>query len=226
MGQLKALGALASASSRPDDYLAQNLAEIGRFVAENTQLEAVRGPDYDGLEASLREFARSKKWGWKGSKRTTFGSLSRDEVLARRDRAKVELDALISASDADLAPLLHQELQAAVNRYQELKAQAGRLDFLDLLIRARNLVRDNASVRNELQQRFTHYFVDEFQDTDPLQAELLLLVAADDPSETDWCKAPRQAVLCRRSQAVDLSLPPCRRFPLRAGQEEIDRCRR
>jgi ATP-dependent helicase/nuclease subunit A len=37
-----------------------------------------------------------------------------------------------------------------------------------------------------LQQRFTHFFVDQFQDTDPLQAEILLLLAADDPRETDW----------------------------------------
>jgi ATP-dependent exoDNAse (exonuclease V) beta subunit len=37
-----------------------------------------------------------------------------------------------------------------------------------------------------VQRRFTHYFVDEFQDTDPLQAEILLLLSADDPSERDW----------------------------------------
>ena len=67
-----------------------------------------------------------------------------------------------------------------------LKAKAGRLDFLDLLIKARDLIRDDAGVRSELQQRFTHFFVDEFQDTDPLQAEILLLLAADDPGETDW----------------------------------------
>ena len=41
-------------------------------------------------------------------------------------------------------------------------------------------------VRGELQQRFTHFFIDEFQDTDPLQAEILLLLAADDPPATDW----------------------------------------
>ena len=41
-------------------------------------------------------------------------------------------------------------------------------------------------MRSELQHRFTHFFVDEFQDTDPLQAEILLLLAADDPAETDW----------------------------------------
>ena len=47
-------------------------------------------------------------------------------------------------------------------------------------------MRDNAGVRRGFQARFTHIFVDEFQDTDPLQAEILLLLAADDPAETDW----------------------------------------
>ena len=41
-------------------------------------------------------------------------------------------------------------------------------------------------LRRELQERFTHFFVDEFQDTDPLQAEILLLLTADDPTQSDW----------------------------------------
>ncbi len=57
---------------------------------------------------------------------------------------------------------------------------------MDLLIAVRDLVRDQQDVRGYLQQRFTHLFVDEFQDTDPLQAEILLLLAADDPDESDW----------------------------------------
>jgi len=68
-------------------------------------------------------------------------------------------------------------------------ARAGKLDFLDLLLRVRNLVRDNPQVRRGFQRRFKRIFVDEFQDTDPLQAEILLLLAADDPDETDWRKA-------------------------------------
>ena len=50
-------------------------------------------------------------------------------------------------------------------------------------------------VRAAFQQRFTHLFVDEFQDTDPLQAEILLLLAADDPAETRLARAcgPRPA---------------------------------
>ena len=45
---------------------------------------------------------------------------------------------------------------------------------------------DHGQVRRAFQSRFTHLFVDEFQDTDPLQAEILLLLAADDPAERDW----------------------------------------
>jgi superfamily I DNA/RNA helicase len=56
-----------------------------------------------------------------------------------------------------------------------------RARLLDLLIKARDLVRDNADVCREFRERFRVILVDEFQDTDPLQAELLLkLTSADD----------------------------------------------
>src|SRR5208282_4704124 len=70
--------------------------------------------------------------------------------------------------------------------YNQLKRRAGKLDFVDLLLLARDLVRDKPGVRRYLQNRFTHVFIDEFQDTDPLQAEILLLLAADNPAESDW----------------------------------------
>jgi ATP-dependent exoDNAse (exonuclease V) beta subunit len=186
MEQLIGVGSLATKSSWPEDYLTQNLAEIARFVEENARVEAVRGRDYDGLEALLRDFARARSWNWKGSPRTRYGTLTRNEVLAQRDSVKNEFGAFIAACDADLAPFLQEALQPPIRAYEELKVRTGRLDFLDLLLKARNLIRDNTSVRIELQQRFTHFFVDEFQDTDPLQAEILLLLAGDDPGQTDW----------------------------------------
>jgi len=186
MDKLAQLGGLAAVSSWPDDRLTCNLAEIARFVEETARIEAVRGRDYDGLEAELRALSRLRSWSWKGANRTTFGPLSRNEVLVRRDQTKTDLEIFIAASDADLAPLLHEALQAPVAEYEVLKARAGQLDFLDLLIKARDLIRDNAGVRHELQQRFSHLFVDEFQDTDPLQAEILLVLAANDPDCTDW----------------------------------------
>lgn len=189
LAQLRSIGGFAVDSSRIDDSLTQNLFEVARFIEENDRLEAVQGRDHDALEASLRELARRRSWTWRGRVATTFGVLSRDEALARRDDAKAELNAFIAACDADLAALLHEELKPAVARYEQLKERTGVLDFLDLLIKARDLIRDNDDVRVEWQNRFTHFFVDEFQDTDPLQAEILLLLCADDPKETDWRRA-------------------------------------
>jgi ATP-dependent exoDNAse (exonuclease V) beta subunit len=184
--ELSELGKLAADSSWARDQLTENLAEVGRFVEETIRLESDRGRDYDGLESKLRDLSRLKSWAKRGNPKTKFGALSRDEVLTRRDRAKANLGTFIRASNTDLAPLLHEALLVPVAEYQSLNSRAGRLDLLDLLIEARDLIRDNARVRNELQQRFTHFFVDEFQDTDPLQIEILLLLAAEDPRETDW----------------------------------------
>ena len=64
-----------------------------------------------------------------------------------------------------------------VEEYQRLKAREGVLDFDDLLLTARNLLRDNREVRADFQQRFEAILVDEFQDTDPLQAEIIFYLA-------------------------------------------------
>ena len=91
---------------------------------------------------------------------------------------------MLDARRAPTSPrCLHEELRPARRRATtQLKARAGKLDFLDLLARARaTCCATTPRVRAELQRRFTHLFVDEFQDTDPLQAEILLLLAADDP---------------------------------------------
>src|SRR5262249_55085249 len=69
-----------------------------------------------------------------------------------------------------------------------MKARSGKVDFVDLLVRTRNLIRDDIEVRTLLQERFTHIFVDEFQDTDPVQAEILVPLCAYDRAETDWRK--------------------------------------
>jgi len=57
-----------------------------------------------------------------------------------------------------------------------------RLDFDDLLEKARLLVREHDGVRRALGSRYRHIFVDEFQDTDPIQAEILFRVASDAPA--------------------------------------------
>ncbi len=185
---LERLGELAPLAARAErrSTLARNLEEIARFAAETRSREAVRGRDYDALEAALVALARDRSWRWVGSGRSLGAGLLRADVLALRDAVRDELDALVRALDADLAPLLRDALWPVVRAYEEHKHRAGALDFVDLLLRTRDLIRDDAAMRAEWQRRFDRFFVDEFQDTDPLQAEILLLLAADDPAAGDW----------------------------------------
>jgi ATP-dependent helicase/nuclease subunit A len=187
--QLAELGALAPTAENKDDWCAKSIAEVERFVSELARREAIRGRDYDGLEEELRTLAVQKWWGWKGRGRWFAKDVPRETVLARRKAVKDELDRVREQLDADLAACLREDLRPLIQAYESLKTRAGKLDFLDLLLVTRNLVRDKRAVRNELQARFTHLLVDEFQDTDPLQAEILLLLAADDPNEHDFLKA-------------------------------------
>ncbi len=106
--------------------------------------------------------------------------------MEARDRLMVDIEGFRRRADADLAAALREEMQDLLDEYEVRKSRQGKLDFVDLLIRARDLIRDDRGVRRYLQQSISHLFIDEFQDTDPLQAEILLLLAADDPEQSDW----------------------------------------
>jgi len=54
---------------------------------------------------------------------------------------------------------------------------AGRLEFHDLLVLARNMLRRDAGVREALHLRYPVLLLDEFQDTDPIQIELAVRIA-------------------------------------------------
>jgi ATP-dependent exoDNAse (exonuclease V) beta subunit len=180
---LRDVAADAGRAHRADDFLAQNLAEIGRFLEDLDRRERVRASrDHDGLEAELRELLRKRSFHWKGGGRAYGPGLVRADVLARRDAARDRADALVRRADADLAACLATELRPLVAAYEALLSKAGKLDFLDLLVRTRDLLARDGAGRARLQQRTSHVLVDEFQDTDPLQAEILLLLAAADPS--------------------------------------------
>lgn len=80
--------------------------------------------------------------------------------------------------------------------YDHLREEQGQLNFQDLLIRASGLLRQNPHVRLYFQRRYPYLLVDEFQDTDPVQAEVMLLLTAGDPHETNWRKCrPRPGSL-------------------------------
>ena len=175
------------------DYLRRAIQPTEALAAWVRRSEAVRGAvaaerEDDEIEAKLVELLRDLKRNarWRGRGRWFAPEVSRDEAAVARDALIESLEDFKRRADADLAALLFDELREVTAAYEERKLQNGRLDFLDLLVRTRDLVRDDGVVRRFLQRRFSHLFVDEFQDTDPLQAELLLLLAADDPAVDEW----------------------------------------
>src|SRR5262249_24166604 len=151
--------------------------------------ELVRGREHDGLEAELMSLARLREWTWRIRSDPPARAAARAQVAALRDDALALLEGLARRCSADLAACLRDELAPVVAAYDQRKARAGKLDFLDLPLRARDLLREDRGAREALQRRFVRVFVDEFQDTDPLQAEILLLLAAEDPATTDYAEA-------------------------------------
>jgi CRISPR-associated exonuclease Cas4 len=78
-----------------------------------------------------------------------------------------------------LVERLSEVLDGVLEEYTAFKRAAAVLDFDDLLEKARLLVREHDGVRRALGSRYRHVFVDEFQDTDPIQAEILFRIASD-----------------------------------------------
>ena len=70
--------------------------------------------------------------------------------------------------------------------YDRLRRERNALNFQDLLLLSVALLRDKPEIRRYFRERFTHLLVDEFQDTDPIQAEVMLLLTAEDVRETNW----------------------------------------
>jgi ATP-dependent helicase/nuclease subunit A len=92
-------------------------------------------------------------------------------------RRLVERAALDEAAARDRA-LLQELLERFEASYAEAKARESALDFEDLQIHARNLLRDNDEIRERERHRFRSIMVDEFQDTNRLQCELVDLLRA------------------------------------------------
>jgi ATP-dependent helicase/nuclease subunit A len=186
--ELETFCALTQEPGDKKDPIFEGTRDARRLLQELTLAERVRPRDYDGLEARAIDLG---SWRFKnintGRKTSPYrNGVSRMDVVSAHQRMVAQLEQFQRAADADLAALLQAELHDTVTRYQVAKARLGALDFLDLLICARDLVRDHDGVRAAFQHRFTHLFIDEFQDTDPLQAELLLLLSADDPLARRW----------------------------------------
>ncbi|MGE0160277.1 MAG: UvrD-helicase domain-containing protein [Gemmatimonadales bacterium] len=80
--------------------------------------------------------------------------------------------------------------RSAAAEFTAHRHRTGKLDFQDLLVLAAELLRTRPEVRRDLGTRYRRVLLDEFQDTDPLQAEIVLLLASEPDAQTEEGGAP------------------------------------
>ena len=186
--QLHDHAALTARAASRQDNLYVDTAPIRYESRRIRQVEASRARDADWLESVFVALAgdRRVKNPRKGWSPMYAEGIARTAVQEAHIRFVQALDQFARAADADLAALLRHELVDLIDRYDAAKRRLGRVDFLDLLLRARDMLLEHRDVRAAYQLQLKRLFVDEFQDTDPLQVEILLLLASDDPDVIDW----------------------------------------
>jgi len=89
-------------------------------------------------------------------------------------------DGLSAEEYAERAQVIYERKVAEIfTEYQSRLHRAGAMDFDDLLGNAVVLLRRNPDLLEHYQRRFKHVLVDEYQDTNPVQNELVLLLAKE-----------------------------------------------
>ncbi|WP_010586739.1 UvrD-helicase domain-containing protein [Schlesneria paludicola] len=94
----------------------------------------------------------------------------------KKDLSFEEGDVTLAAEIACRALRLTEQ---TANAYAVAKRSQGVLDFDDLLLHARNLLRDHPNVRQRVAAGIRLLMVDEFQDTDPVQADVVRFLCGE-----------------------------------------------
>ncbi len=131
-----------------------------------------------GSAAKKREFAGDEA-GWKAWKAWTGDGRRPERVPPLEEELPAPLRRWMATRLVRAFPVV-EAIDDAV------KARRGLVDQVDLLVRLRDLLRGDLAARRFLQERLDHVLVDEFQDTDPLQAEIVLYLCEREPRATDW----------------------------------------
>ncbi len=151
----------------PLDDQAEVAEYLARAIAADSEGERI---DILRIEGVLPKVAGKK------------GEPARVVVAVSADLRSEALDALLPA------------LAARVLGWADERASEGRLLFHDLLVLARDALR-NDEVRIASRARYERILIDEFQDTDPLQIEIAVLLASsrDGVDERAWSDDPLDA---------------------------------
>ena len=165
-----------------------------RECAHNALLQAIEAMDVDGLEQLLsgRKFKQITAW-------VTEAALDSDRLLAwetGRSAMRPHEGALLTIATR------------AAHLHRDRLVRDGALDFDQMLVASRDLLRDSA-VRSAVQQRMRLLVVDEFQDVDPVQKDIAFLLGGIDcedrhPTRLILIGDPKQSIF--RFRRADVAL--------------------
>ncbi|MEC0269725.1 UvrD-helicase domain-containing protein [Paenibacillus anseongense] len=172
---------------------------------------------WDSLQKVLRIIKQKERsWSWNNDQQVLSMAMEFDkklDVTQNRwtDRAKAKemrdrfhdwqitvLFPFLRSWREYLYPKLIDFVAPAVTYAEHRRAESGVVSFQDLLMKATVLLRESLPVRRYFANRYQRLLVDEFQDTDPIQAEMMFLLtgAGNHEGEKDWRKLqPRSGSL-------------------------------
>lgn len=173
------------------DRLLGRLLEIERYGEElhsfDDELELLeRLPTKDSKKPSFKAggVGVAKAWGTPSAK---------PEVQAQVVAAGQALRKARTDITTECVRLVAAEIRGFTLRAAEERRADGRLAFHDLLVLARAVLRHpehGPTVRRRLHERYQHLLLDELQDTDPIQIEMAVRIAAADPDSEEAGTAP------------------------------------
>ena len=155
-----------------DDKLAMHIERLAQF----RQALGSASSELETLQLLVNSAPLTSRFGQRGN-----WSCPVDDVRALLQSAEAARMAVIDASSFSALSYLIPVLRSLTLRGAEERRHGGRLEFHDLLVQARQLVRQDVGVRVALHGEFQRLLIDEFQDTDPIQAELAVRIANGSP---------------------------------------------
>ena len=227
----RALAARRIECSDPADKALERFGQLDRFLE---RLERART---DAERVAMLRAADDAKLGVPklGSARRGSGSKDNwpDVAAIRESFASLRERCAQRAADAldDAIRLLCDRIARFTLNAAEQRRRDGTLEYHDLLVRARSLLRSVPEARAALHRRYRHLLLDEFQDTDPIQVEIATLIACvgDEDVGAAWDRAttapgqlffvgdPKQSIYRFRRADISLYLAAQHRFGSEAG---------
>jgi exodeoxyribonuclease-5 len=170
----KTISGSAMGTQRPDNRTLIEAACIPRHLACFTAAQTGRQLRTKGAWESAAAAA---------GKRKSDGSMAFNACLTRYSACHDAFGEFMTMVAGELLGRVVEAMGKLLLDWSEYKRSAALLDFDDLLYTARDLLAKNEDVRQALAKRFRHVLVDEFQDTDPVQIDILWRLCGEPPKD-------------------------------------------